>query len=130
MASLKREGIVLEGAVTAQVNAEMQVGAVEETVTVSGQSPLVDIQNTQRQAVINREMLDVLPAVRNFTARGNLIPGVTTQSIVQSYEQGFGSYPMTIHGSSAADTCATMQRSGRTKPPSGWSTAISSAGRR
>jgi hypothetical protein len=102
--TLKREGIVLEGAVTAQVNAEMQVGAVEETVTVSGQSPLVDVQNTQRQAVINREMLDVLPAVRNFTARGNLIPGVTTQSIVQSYEQGFGSYPMTIHGSSAADT--------------------------
>ena len=101
---VKREGIVLEGALTAQINAELQVGTVAETVTVSGASPVVDVQNTSRQAVINREMLDVLPAVRNFTARGNLIPGVTTQAIVQSFEQGFGSYPMSIHGSSAADT--------------------------
>src|SRR5262245_52610929 len=42
--SVKREGILLEGTVTAQVNAELQVGAVEETVTVSGQSPTVDVQ--------------------------------------------------------------------------------------
>src|SRR5687768_12381147 len=44
----KRDGIVLEGAFTAQVNAELRVGAVEETVTVSGQAPVVDVQSTRQ----------------------------------------------------------------------------------
>ena len=39
---VRREGIVLEGAFAAQVNASLAVGAVEETVTVSGVSPVVD----------------------------------------------------------------------------------------
>jgi len=60
--SVKREGIVLEGAFTAQVNGALPVGAVEETVTVTGASPVVDTQSTQSQAVLNRQILDVLPA--------------------------------------------------------------------
>src|SRR5688572_32303334 len=41
--SVKREGIELTAGFTATVNAEMRVGAVEETVTVSGASPLIDV---------------------------------------------------------------------------------------
>src|SRR2546425_7032346 len=44
--SLKREGIVLEANFTAPVNAELRVGAIAETVTVTGETPIVDVQNT------------------------------------------------------------------------------------
>src|SRR5260370_24734972 len=55
--AVKREGILLEGAFTAQVNAALAVGAVEETVTVTGQSPVVDTQSTQNQSVLNSARL-------------------------------------------------------------------------
>src|SRR3954454_1886923 len=51
--TVKREGIVLEANFTAPVNAEMRVGAISETVTVSAESPVVDVQNTMRREVVN-----------------------------------------------------------------------------
>ena len=57
----RREGIVLTAGFTATVNADMQVGAVEETITVTGETPLVDTQNVRRQTVVSDEMLDTLP---------------------------------------------------------------------
>src|SRR5437773_5596502 len=47
--TVKREGIELAGSVTLTVSAEMKVGALEETVTVTGESPVVDVQNTRRE---------------------------------------------------------------------------------
>ena len=41
----KREGIELSANFTATVNAEMKVGSLEETVTVSGASPVVDVKS-------------------------------------------------------------------------------------
>ena len=81
--TVRREGIVLEGAFAATVNADREVGALEETVTVSGASPVVDLQSTQNQFVLNRDVLDVLPAARYDAGRGSLVPGVSF------YSQGF-----------------------------------------
>ena len=75
--SVKREGVVLDANFTAPVNAEMRVGAIEETVTVTGESPIVDVQNTARREVVDRELLDALPTGRDFQTIGNVIPGVT-----------------------------------------------------
>src|SRR5262245_5231512 len=47
--TVKREGIELPAAFTATVNAELQLGAIEETVTVTGASPTVDVQNVTSQ---------------------------------------------------------------------------------
>jgi hypothetical protein len=94
--SVKREGILLEGAFSAQVNGSLAVGAVEETVTVTGASPIVDTQSTQNQAVLNRQVLDVLPAARTMQGGAALVPGVSF------YSQGFVS-TMSIHGSATAD---------------------------
>src|SRR5262245_56641350 len=44
--TVKREGIVLEGVFAATVNGSMAVGSVEETITVTGASPVVDVQGT------------------------------------------------------------------------------------
>jgi hypothetical protein len=75
--TVKREGIELTANFTAPVNAEMRVGGVEETITVSGASPIVDVQTTQRRDVLTREVLDVLPTGRNYQTIGAVLPGVT-----------------------------------------------------
>ena len=94
--SFKREGIILEGSFAATVNAALEVGGVEESVVVTGSSPVVDLQSTQNQSVLNRQILDVLPAARTMQGGASLVPGVSF------YSQGFTS-TMSIHGSVAAD---------------------------
>ena len=59
--TVKREGIELTAGFTATVNAEMRVGAIQETITVTGASPLVDTQNTRQQKVLSAETLAALP---------------------------------------------------------------------
>src|SRR5678809_160106 len=40
-----REGVELTGSFVASINAEMRVGALEETITVTGETPVVDVQS-------------------------------------------------------------------------------------
>src|SRR5687768_2177314 len=56
-ATVRREDIELPASFTATVNAEMRVGAIEETITVSGQTPLVDVQNVVKATVFSDELL-------------------------------------------------------------------------
>jgi hypothetical protein len=76
--SVRRDGIELTTDFTANVNAELKVGAVEETITVSGATPLVDIQAVSKQMVITRDVIDALPTAHSIQAAGVLIPGVTS----------------------------------------------------
>lgn len=75
--TVKREGIELTSDFTAQVNVELQIGAVSETVTVTGESPVVDTQTTTTRTVMTREIMDVIPTGRNIQAVGIMIPGTT-----------------------------------------------------
>jgi hypothetical protein len=79
--SVKRDGIQLTGTFTATVNADLKVGSVAETITVSGATPLVDVQSVTKQTVITREVIDALPAARNIQALAVMIPGVTTSGV-------------------------------------------------
>ena len=74
--TVKREGVMLAGSFTAKVDAEMRVGALEETITVTGETPIVDVQNTKRQRVIDREIIDNIPTSRTAYDMASLIPGV------------------------------------------------------
>jgi hypothetical protein len=74
-----REGVELTAGFTAMVNIQMAVGAVEETVTVAGASPIVDTQSVTTQVVMTRDVLDVVPTGRNIQAVGILIPGTGLQ---------------------------------------------------
>ena len=74
--TIKREGIVLSGSFDAKVNADLRVGAVAETITVSGATPIVDIKSTQTQVVLTKEQIEVLPGARTLKERAALIPGV------------------------------------------------------
>jgi Carboxypeptidase regulatory-like domain len=76
--TLKREGIELTGNFTATVNGNLRVGELSETVTVTGEAPTVDVQNTARQRVVDRDIIENIPAGRNIWALGALNPGITT----------------------------------------------------
>jgi hypothetical protein len=83
-AGVQREGLELAGTFTATINAELRVGAVEETVTVTGESPVVDVQSTTRQRVLDREILDTIPSGGTAYNLGALITGVTSSGATQN----------------------------------------------
>ena len=99
--TVKRDGIELTGTFTATIDADLRVGAVEETVTVSGETPIVDVQSATRQRVIDRELIDKLPAGRSPFAQMALIPGVTVAANNQDVggaTQLSGAIAMQVHG--------------------------------
>src|SRR6476660_3256862 len=73
--SVRREGIELTSDFTATINADRKRGAVAETITVTGETPVVDVQNITTRTVMTREVMDVMPTGRNIQAVGILIPG-------------------------------------------------------
>jgi hypothetical protein len=73
---VRQDGIILTSGFTAQVNGEMRVGAVEETITVTAASPLVDVQNAMRQTIASSELLSTLPvSTKNLQSLVAITPG-------------------------------------------------------
>jgi hypothetical protein len=100
--TVKREGLELTTGFTASANAELRVGSIAETVTVSGASPVVDIQNVRSQNVLSRDVLDTVPTAKNFNGFSALTLGAATTSITGSRDVGgnggeWGA-TITIHG--------------------------------
>ncbi len=104
--TFRREGLELTTAFTATVNAELRLGALEETVTVTGETPVVDVQNVMQQKVFAREVVDQLPVGGNVNLFSALVPGAVLATPNRQdvggnqgeQDQGFG-----IHGSRQAD---------------------------
>jgi len=104
--AVTRTGIELSGSFAAKIDADLRVGAVEETITVTGESPIVDVQNTRRQRVIDRATIDEIPTSRTAYDMAALIPGVargglTTQDVGGSNTAPIGS--VAIHGGRTGD---------------------------
>ncbi len=74
--TVKREGIELAGTFTAQVNADLKVGALQETVVVTGETPVVDVHSAVQERSLNQELIDSVPTSRLFMTLGVLIPGM------------------------------------------------------
>ena len=71
-----REGIELSGTAVFTINADLSVGGVQETITVSGETPVVNLESTTRQAVMDQEVVSAIPSSRTPFTTGVLIPGV------------------------------------------------------
>ncbi|NOT45951.1 MAG: carboxypeptidase regulatory-like domain-containing protein, partial [Acidobacteria bacterium] len=69
-----RDGVTLAGSAAVSVDADMRVGALEETITVTGEAPVVDTQTLTQQAVINADTIDALPSARNYFGLARMIP--------------------------------------------------------
>jgi hypothetical protein len=102
--TLKREGIELSGNFVATVNLDLKVGSLEETITVTGESPIVDVQSARTQQIIDREALAAIPSSRNVGGIQAMIPGMSTNGdsggITGSMQGGASS----IHGGRANDS--------------------------
>jgi hypothetical protein len=105
--AVKREGIELTGSFTATVNVEMTVGSVNETITVTGESPIVDVQGTTQQRVIDKEIVDAIPAGRSHQQLAVLIPGVTGAAPDVGGANTLGLVALGIHGSRTTDMRVT-----------------------
>jgi hypothetical protein len=75
--TVKREGVELTGSFVATINAELRVGALEETITVTGETPVVDVQSAKTQSVLTSEILTAIPSARNYQSLHMLTPGVS-----------------------------------------------------
>ena len=78
--SVKREGIELTGSFTATINADLKVGTLTETITVTGETPVVDTQSVRRQTTISNDVISSMPAARSYAGVMMLIPATTTQA--------------------------------------------------
>jgi hypothetical protein len=74
---VKRENIVLSGSQILTIGVDMIVGALQETVTVTGETPVVDVQSARREVVIDRDLVQQIPASRAAGALLNATPGLT-----------------------------------------------------
>jgi hypothetical protein len=101
--TLRRDGITLPTSFTATVNAELTLGQLEESVTVTGASPLVDVHGSVSQSVMDREKLDTIPTGKDPFAVGQLIAGVTTQTPDVGGTQIMQQPTLQVHGSSNND---------------------------
>jgi hypothetical protein len=103
--TVKREGLELATGFTANVSIEMRVGGLAETVTVTGASPVVDVQTNRYQQVLPRETWDALPTGKNLTSYVSLTLGATTspssQDVGGTSNRGAASF--TFHGTSIND---------------------------
>jgi hypothetical protein len=108
-ATVKRDGVELSGSLTATINADMRVGGLEETITVTGAAPVVDVQGVQQQRVLDKELIDTLPTGRTTTNVAVLIPGITLSTTFSGEGQDVGGntgdvmQTLSIHGSRGGD---------------------------
>jgi hypothetical protein len=75
---VKREAIELSGSATLTIAVDMRVGSLQETVVVTGESPVVDVQSTRREAVIQGDVVATLPGTRSSGSLITMIPGLET----------------------------------------------------
>src|SRR5215471_14651992 len=78
--TVKREGIELTGTFTATINADLKVGAIAETITVTGETPVVDVQSAKREVVLTGDVIQSLPGTHAYGNILNAMPGVTVDN--------------------------------------------------
>jgi hypothetical protein len=81
----------------------MRVGAVAETVTVTGASPVVDVHGAAQERVMNKDVIDAIPVGRAQTDLAVLVPGMTTGSQNVGGQNTLGFSPVAIHGGRTND---------------------------
>jgi hypothetical protein len=103
-ATVKRDQIELPSDFSMTINSELKVGALEEVLTVTGSSPIVDVQSTTKSQVLNREALDAIPTGRTIQAMGQLITGVSLNQPDIGGSKAMQQTYMSAHGAGSSQT--------------------------
>jgi len=115
--TLKREGVEVSGTGVVSINADMKVGGVAETITVTGATPVVDIQSTKTAVTFDNEAMRNLPAVRSYSYILTAVPGL--QSNITDVNTGpvFAIFP--VHGGRGVESRLTVEGLNISNPPGG-----------
>jgi hypothetical protein len=97
--ALKREDVVVQVNQTVRIDAELAVGTLQESVTVSGESPVVDVSSTVTQTNITKDLYEAIPTGRNPWVMAGLVPGVVTGQLDVGGTQGMQQYNLEAFGS-------------------------------
>jgi hypothetical protein len=106
--TFKREGLELPSNFTATVHAEMRVGALEEALTVTGASPVVDVQSNVKSQVLSRDVLDAVPSAKTIQSLGQLVVGVQLSSPDVGGSRAMQQTYFAVHGVGAAGSVVTV----------------------
>lgn len=115
-----REGVVVSTGFNAEINTKLEVSTIQETVTVSGESPIVDTKATTTGATFDRMALENIPTARDPWQVLNMVPGVILNgvnvggsasgqqlSITSMRGQGSGNTQWNVEGATTTDMAAT-----------------------
>ena len=104
--TFKRDALALPANFTATVNGDMSIGTLEETITVTGEAPVVDVQSTRQQTQFQRETLESMPGTGRITALAAVIPGAALTS-PQQYSVGgvndSSQFTFSVHGAPSSE---------------------------
>ena len=101
--TVRREGIELTTNFTASINAEMRVGSLAESITVTGETPIVDVQSATQTQVLTRELLNAIPTGRSIWALGSMMTGISLSEPDVGGSRGMQQVYMAVHGSDRRD---------------------------
>ena len=115
--AFRRQGIELTGSFTATIDADMKVGELTETVTVTGESPILDVQSARRQITLDSDVLRAIPSQRNYGSMVMMVPGVLTN--VNDPAAGTVTTQFPIHGGRANESRMLVDGLNVGNPPGG-----------
>ena len=102
--TVRREGIELSGTFVATVNADLKVGALQETITVTGETPIVDVQSARVQQTVSKDILAAIPSSRNASGIQALIPGMSTNTDSGGISGGVTGSAGAMYGGRSSDS--------------------------
>jgi hypothetical protein len=112
-----RDQLQVSGTGVITVNGELRVGGVQESITVTGETPVVDITSTKREVTLDNETMRALPSVRSYSYLLTTVPGLQTNVNNVSTGPVFAIFP--IHGGRGVESRLTVEGMNISNPPGG-----------
>ena len=116
-ATVKSEGLIISGTAVTTVNSELRVGGVQETITVTGETPIVDVTSTRREITLDNETIRSLPSTRSYSYLLTTVPGLQTNNNNVNTGPVFAIFP--IHGGRGVESRLTVDGLNISNPPGG-----------
>jgi hypothetical protein len=101
--SVRRDAVTVSGSGVIPINVELRVGALAETITVTGESPLVDTQTTRREVVVNSSTISELPMTRSYGSVLYAVPGISVAPGVNGNDLSPSMAVFTAHGGNSTE---------------------------
>jgi hypothetical protein len=115
--TVKRENLIISGSGVTTLDGQLSVGGVQETITVTGETPVVDVASTRREITLDNETMRSLPAVRSYSYLLNTVPGMTSNITDVNTGPVFAIFP--VHGGRGVESRLTVEGMNISNPPGG-----------